>query len=99
MNLVETRDLAIGYGDKILVNNINFRLQEKQICCLLGANGAGKSTFLKTLLGLQAPLQGGKCIGGNVLYRITAKGNWRATLLMCRKLISIYSRFWCRIWC
>ncbi len=58
MNLVETRDLAIGYGDKILVNNINFRLQEKQICCLLGANGAGKSTFLKTLLGLQAPLQG-----------------------------------------
>ncbi|WP_109077470.1 ABC transporter ATP-binding protein [Aggregatibacter kilianii] len=59
MKLMETRELAIGYGDNILVNRINFSLQEKQICCLLGANGAGKSTFLKTLLGLQPPLMGG----------------------------------------
>ena len=39
MNLIETHDLAIGYGNKVLINNINFCLQEKQICCLLGANG------------------------------------------------------------
>lgn len=58
MKLMETRELAIGYGNKILVQNINFYLKEKQICCLLGANGAGKSTFLKTLLGLQPALQG-----------------------------------------
>ena len=58
MNLIETHDLAIGYGNNVLINNINFYLQEKQICCLLGANGAGKSTFLKTLLGLQPALQG-----------------------------------------
>ena len=58
MNLIETHDLAIGYGNNVLINNINFCLQEKEICCLLGANGAGKSTFLKTLLGLQPTLRG-----------------------------------------
>lgn len=58
MNLIETHDLAIGYGNNVLINNINFCLKEKQICCLLGANGAGKSTFLKTLLGLQPALRG-----------------------------------------
>lgn len=58
MNLIETHDLAIGYGNNVLINNINFCLQEKEICCLLGANGAGKSTFLKTLLGLQPALRG-----------------------------------------
>ena len=61
MNLIETQDLAIGYGNKVLVQNIHFCLKEKQICCLLGANGAGKSTFLKTLLGLQPALQGEVC--------------------------------------
>ena len=61
MNLIETHDLAIGYGNKVLVQNIHFCLKEKQICCLLGANGAGKSTFLKTLLGLQPALQGEVC--------------------------------------
>lgn len=67
MTLIETHDLTIGYGNKILVQNINFSLQEKQICCLLGANGAGKSTFLKTLLGLQSPLQGSVFLWGKPL--------------------------------
>ena len=58
MSLIESCDLSIGYNDYALIRQINFRLEESRICCILGANGAGKSTFLKTLLGLQAPLQG-----------------------------------------
>lgn len=56
--LLRTEQLAIGYGQKILLENIHFELNTRQICCLLGANGAGKSTFLKNLLGLQTPLKG-----------------------------------------
>ena len=58
MNLIETQQLKIGYGSKPLLDRINFALKPQQICCLLGANGAGKSTFLKTLLGLQPALNG-----------------------------------------
>lgn len=47
MNLIETQQLTIGYGNKPLLDKINFALKPQQICCLLGANGAGKSTFLK----------------------------------------------------
>ena len=61
--LLETQNLAIGYEGKTLVQHIRFTLEENQICCLLGANGAGKSTFLKTLLGLQAP------IGGEIFWQ------------------------------
>lgn len=56
--LLETQNLTIGYEGKTLVQHIRFTLEENQICCLLGANGAGKSTFLKTLLGLQPPING-----------------------------------------
>ena len=59
MNLIETQQLTIGYGNKPLLDKINFALKPQQICCLLGANGAGKSTFLKLLLG-ELPIGGGE---------------------------------------
>ena len=55
--IFRTQNLVIGY-DQPLIGQINFELKAGQICCLLGANGAGKSTFLKTLLGLQPALAG-----------------------------------------
>lgn len=92
MNLIETHDLAIGYGNKILVNNINFCLQEKEICCLLGANGAGKSTFLKTLLGLQPALRGEVYWQQQPLSAYTP-AELAAILPMCHKRTNICSRF------
>ena len=37
MNLIETQQLTIGYGNKPLLDKINFALKPQQICCLLGA--------------------------------------------------------------
>lgn len=56
--LIKTTQLAIGYQGHPLIQGIDFRLAKGQICCLLGANGAGKSTFLRTLLGLQPAISG-----------------------------------------
>ena len=47
MNLIETQQLMIGYGNKPLLDKINFALKPQQICCLLGANGGGEKYVLK----------------------------------------------------
>ena len=63
MNVIlETKDLTIGFGKnktiKIVVENINLRLQAGQLIALIGSNGAGKSTLLRTLARVQNPLGG-----------------------------------------
>lgn len=73
--LLETQNLAIGHEGKTLVQHIQFTLEENQICCLLGANGAGKSTFLKTLLGLQPP------IGGDIVWQGKSLSDYSLTEL------------------
>ena len=77
MNLIETQQLKIGYGSKPLLDRINFALKPQQICCLLGANGAGKSTFLKTLLGLQPALN------GQILFQNRPLATYSAAELAC----------------
>lgn len=65
-----THDLAIGY-DKPLISNINLTLPKNSLTCLVGANGIGKTTFLRTLAGLQRPLSGVVEIDGNAISTLS----------------------------
>ena len=59
MSLIQTSNLAIGYqSNKTLQRDIEFSLKEGEIICLMGQNGVGKTTFIKTLNGLLDPLNG-----------------------------------------
>lgn len=59
MALLESQDLAIGYGDdKILLEHINLSIDSGQLVGLVGQNGVGKSTFIRTICGLQPRLNG-----------------------------------------
>lgn len=60
------RNLAIGYDGKTIVQNMNFSVNTGEYLCVIGENGAGKSTFMKTLLGLQPPIQGEILFGDNL---------------------------------
>lgn len=51
-------DLVIGYPDKKVAQNINIEIAKGQHIAILGNNGQGKSTFIKTLLGHISPLDG-----------------------------------------
>ena len=61
-SLVWTKDLSVGYrsdGKKnVLFEKLNTSLNRGQLVCFMGPNGIGKSTLIRTLTGLQKPLQG-----------------------------------------
>ena len=59
-------DLTIGYGDNVLAKGINLTLRRGEKAALLGANGTGKTTLLKTILGEVDPLKGRTKIGNRV---------------------------------
>jgi branched-chain amino acid transport system ATP-binding protein len=52
MPLLETRDLTAFYGDFQALFGITLSVEERETIAIIGANGAGKSTFLKTVAGL-----------------------------------------------
>jgi ABC-type Mn2+/Zn2+ transport system ATPase subunit len=56
--IVELRDVAVGYGRSVVLEQINLQLPWGAFTALLGANGSGKTTLLKTLAGILPPLHG-----------------------------------------
>ena len=60
--ILNAKNLSIGYCSKkeetIIANNLNFELNKGELICLLGKNGIGKSTLLRTLTKMQTPISG-----------------------------------------
>ena len=55
---VSCKNLSVGYSDKVLIKNINCSISKNSNIGLIGENGSGKTTFLKTMLGIIKPLCG-----------------------------------------
>lgn len=51
-SLIEARDLSVRYGRKVAVDKVNFSVAKGRVVGLLGHNGAGKTSLMKTLVGL-----------------------------------------------
>lgn len=62
--IMHTENFSVGYGRKIVVGNINFGLQRGEILTLIGANGSGKSTVLKSILRQLKTISGTVFVGG-----------------------------------
>ena len=58
MSVLECKNLTIGYSDKVILKDINLKFEKGQYLCVVGENGCGKSTFVKTILGLIKPIKG-----------------------------------------
>ncbi|MCO7225723.1 energy-dependent translational throttle protein EttA [Pleionea sp. CnH1-48] len=65
-NVIEATNVSKTYGDKVLYNDLNFRLPQGGIVGIIGANGAGKSTLFKMLMGQENPDSGEISIGETV---------------------------------
>lgn len=77
--IVAARDLTIGYGERVVLERINFEVHRGEVFAILGASGSGKSTLLKHLIGLYPPKSGEVIISGNNLTQ--SEGEERVRIL------------------
>ena len=67
-SIIEFKNVSLSYGNRLILDNINFRINEGQIFGMLGPNGVGKSTIFNLITGLVQPQSGEiKIAGENVL--------------------------------
>ena len=57
-SLIEFENISLSYGNRLILDNINFKINEGQIFGMLGPNGVGKSTIFNLLTGLIKPNSG-----------------------------------------
>jgi iron complex transport system ATP-binding protein len=62
--MLEVRDLHCAYDQKEVVFGVDFDVSDGELVCIIGANGCGKTTTLKNVLGLYRPQQGSVTING-----------------------------------
>ncbi|KAF2330823.1 energy-dependent translational throttle protein EttA [Flavobacterium nitrogenifigens] len=65
-NVIEAKNVAKAFGDKLLYDNLNFTLPQAGIVGIIGPNGAGKSTIFKMIMGEQATDSGEFSVGDTV---------------------------------
>lgn len=52
MNILEVQNLTVRFGNQIILNKLNFVVEDKEIVAVIGPNGSGKTTLIKAILGL-----------------------------------------------
>lgn len=77
--MLELKNVTVNYGSIVALHNVSLRVEQGSIVTLIGANGAGKSTTLRTISGLLKPTQGsilydGQEIAGEAAHKIVARG-------------------------
>ncbi|MCB1665161.1 MAG: energy-dependent translational throttle protein EttA [Pseudomonadales bacterium] len=64
--VIEVENLSKGFGDRTLIDNLSFSIPRGSIVGIIGGNGAGKTTFLRMLVGQEAPDSGSIRLGDTV---------------------------------
>ena len=71
--MITLEDLSTGYGCHCVASHLNASLASGRLTCLLGANGVGKSTLLRTLCGFLPPMGGSIRINGTDIRQLSRK--------------------------
>jgi phospholipid/cholesterol/gamma-HCH transport system ATP-binding protein len=68
--IVETRNLSVGYDGQVILRNVNLAILPATITVILGGSGCGKTTLLRSLIGLSQPVEGQILLYGQDLFAI-----------------------------
>jgi len=68
--VLDVSGLDAYYGDSIILKNISLRIKQGQVVCLLGRNGVGKTTFLKSIMGLVKTPNGSIMLDGTEIIKM-----------------------------
>ena len=63
--ILEFKNISLSYGNRLILDNINFKINEGEIFGMLGPNGVGKSTIFNLITGLIPPKYGKILINGH----------------------------------
>ncbi len=73
MQRLHTLQLDIGYDEALIVKNLNLTVPTGKITALVGANGSGKSTILKTMARIMRPQSGSVLLDGRMIHKQSTK--------------------------
>ena len=77
--LITVKSLTMGYGDRVLMENLDFDVRRGEVFVILGGSGCGKSSLLKNMIGLYQPMAGEIRFGPDNI--VTARGDDRIRIL------------------
>jgi branched-chain amino acid transport system ATP-binding protein len=83
MSLLSVNNLTVGYGEAVVIEGVNLMVEEGEVVCLLGANGAGKTTMMSALAGTLRPRSGTIAYDGQDLLRMRLHERVAAGVILC----------------
>ncbi|MFL6561515.1 MAG: ATP-binding cassette domain-containing protein, partial [Bacillus sp. (in: firmicutes)] len=86
--MIKVTNLNQSFGKKNVLDSINLDINPNEICALVGRNGAGKSTFINSLLGLLPVKQGEILINGTAVNK--KNDEWKKTIAYLPEKFMLY---------
>jgi branched-chain amino acid transport system ATP-binding protein len=65
--MLSVSNVSVGYKGLLAIQDVSFQVKKGEVVSLIGSNGAGKTTMLKTILGLLKPMKGEICLNDKVI--------------------------------
>ena len=84
--------LTIGYGGRstsVVASDLTLGLKAGELVCLMGANGVGKSTLLRTLVGMLPPLGGRVLLGGDALVDLSVEARAQRVAVVLTDVVDV----------
>ena len=82
MAILEVNDLASGYEGVQILWGVNLKLEPGKLTTLVGSNGVGKTTLLKTVMGLMQPIKGSVFFQGEDVTNLSAHARAKAGMVL-----------------